>query len=59
MADGGKAPESEDGEDARTVRRRAFLQTAAKVAVTTPVVTLMLSAGTKRTVQAGPYGYLR
>jgi hypothetical protein len=59
MADETKKAESQDGEDARTARRRAFLQTAAKVAVTTPVVTLMLSAGTKRTVQAGPYGYLR
>jgi len=59
MADETKKTEFLDDEDARTARRRAFLRTAAKVAVTTPVVTLMLSAGTKRTVQAGPYGYIR
>jgi len=58
MADQTKKTESQDDDDARTARRRAFLQTAAKVAVTTPVVTLMLSAGTKRTVQAGQYGYM-
>jgi len=45
-------------DDARTARRRAFLKTAAKVAVTTPVVTLMLSVGTKRTVHAGTYGLM-
>jgi hypothetical protein len=44
--------------DASTARRRAFLKTAAKVAVTTPVVTLMLAAGTKKSVQAGPYGWM-
>ena len=47
---------NDQADDPRTERRRQFLQSAAKVAVTTPVVTLMLAAGTKRTVQAGPYG---
>ena len=58
MTDETKKTESQDGEDARTARRRAFLQTAAKVAVTTPVVTLLLSAGTKRSALAGPYGWM-
>jgi len=58
MADETKKTDYPDDEDARTARRRAFLKTAAKVAVTTPVVTLMLSAGTKRSVLAGPYGWM-
>jgi len=58
MADQTKKTESPDDDDARTARRRAFLKTATKVAVTTPVVTLILSAGTKRTVQAGFYGWM-
>ena len=44
------APESESTEelgDERDEKRRAFLKTAASVAVTTSAVTLMLSAGTK------------
>ena len=57
MASETKKTESQD-DDARTARRRAFLRTAGKVAVTTPVVTLMLSAGTKRTVHAGFYGLM-
>ena len=48
----------ETKEDERAEKRRKFLKTAAKVAVTTPAVTLMLAAGAKRTVQAGPYGHM-
>ena len=53
------APESESTEelgDERDEKRREFLKTAASVAVTTPAVMLMLSAGTKsnRAVAASP-----
>ena len=44
--------------DERTEKRRAFLKTAASVAVTTSAVTLMLSAGSKsnKAVAASPDG---
>jgi len=41
----------------RAAKRRKFLKTAAKVAATTPAVTLMLAAGAKKTVHAGEYGH--
>ena len=55
MSDNEKTVETD--EERRTAKRRKFLKSAAKVAVTTPAVTLMLAAGAKKTVQAGPYGY--
>ena len=50
------AKEASTAEHDNTSARRRFLGKAAKVAVTTSAVTLMLSAGAKRGV-AGLYGF--
>lgn len=50
------AKEASTAEHDNTSARRRFLGKAAKVAVTTSAVTLMLSAGAKRGVAGDPYG---
>jgi len=56
VADDKKATDSKADADERTVARRKFLTRAGQVAVTTPAVTLLLAAGTKRSANAGePY----
>ncbi len=57
MPDDVKKTEVDETEAARAAKRRKFLKTAAKVAVTTPAVTLMLSAGARKTAHAGPYDH--
>ena len=42
-------------DEERTEARRKFLKLASQVAVTTPAVTMLLSAGTKK-AGAGEYG---
>jgi hypothetical protein len=39
--------------DTRTAARRKFLKRASQIAVTTPAVTLLLAAGTKKSAIAG------
>jgi hypothetical protein len=57
MDDERKDADQDEIDTVRATKRRKFLKTAAKVAITTPAVTLILSAGTKKTVQAGEYGH--
>jgi hypothetical protein len=53
MADDRKTTEAEAGAESRTAARRKFLRRASQIAVTTPAVTLLLAAGTKKSAIAG------
>lgn len=55
MADDRKATEREAEAETRAAARRKFLKRASQVAVTTPAVTLLLAAGTKRSANAGDF----